>query len=221
MSPQVFGINHDRAAPKPERTERGNSPPIPAWGRLARSSSNFTNRVVVLRPEPTTWPVRLALPRPGRAGISRNRVAFPRGRSGQRRSVRFISKWTGSNIMYTTISERRGGAISPSAAICRPRQDSAEPLWFAVMCRQLWGANASKDLEYALQRNDHIRSDRTCRAWAAGDSPPPVNILLMLQRDHQCGKSVLDYVMAECSAPWWLDLNRHADIGRKVLELTK
>lgn len=123
--------------------------------------------------------------------------------------------------MFTTISERGAAAIKPSAANCRQRQDSAEPLWFAVFCRSLWGGNASKDLEFALSRNGHQRSDRTCRAWAAGDSPPPVNILLMLQRDHEIGSSVLDYVMRDCDAPWWLELNRCADIGRKVLDITR
>lgn len=94
-------------------------------------------------------------------------------------------------------------AISSSATVCRQRQDSAEPLWFAIMCRELWGPNAPKELEFALIRNRARRSDRTCRAWAAGDSPPPVNILLMLQRDHECGERVMQYVMRGCDAEWW------------------
>lgn len=112
-------------------------------------------------------------------------------------------------------------AISPMATSCRQRQDSAEPLWFALLCRELWGANAPKELEYALGRIGHPRSDRTCRAWASGDSPPPVNILLMLQRDEECGERVLEYVMRDCNAPWWLDHQRAADIGRQVLTITK
>jgi hypothetical protein len=123
--------------------------------------------------------------------------------------------------MYTTISERRDGAISASAAICQPRQDSAEPLWFALLCRHLWGPNAPKDLEFALSRNNHQRSDRTCRAWAAGDSPPPINIGVMLQRDADIGRRVLEYIMRDCEAQWWLDFNRDAEIGRKVLDLTR
>jgi hypothetical protein len=107
--------------------------------------------------------------------------------------------------MYTTISERRGGAIYPSAENCQTRQDSAEPLWFALLCRHLWSTNAPKDLEFALSRANHQRSDRTCRAWAAGDSPPPINIGVMLLRD-QIGGRVLEYIMRDCEAQWWLDL---------------
>jgi hypothetical protein len=113
-------------------------------------------------------------------------------------------------------------AIAASATLRRQRQDSAEPLWFAVMCRELWGANAPKELEYVLRRIGHPRSDRTCRAWAAGDSPPPVNILLMLQRDAECGKHVLAYVMRDCDAPWWLQHQRAERISAQVdsLDLT-
>lgn len=109
-----------------------------------------------------------------------------------------------------------GGSISASAADCRPRQDSAEPLWFALLCRHLFGANAPKDLEYKTGR-----SDRTCRAWAAGDSPPPVNILLVLQRDHSIGRQVLDYVMRDSDAPWWLELQRAERIAAAIVEITK
>lgn len=111
-------------------------------------------------------------------------------------------------------------AISSVASSCRQRQHSAEPLWFAVMCRELWGANAPKELEFALTRMGHPRSDRTCRAWASGDSPPPVNILLMLQRDHECGEAVLAYVMRDCDAPWWAEQQRAVDVGRQVLKIT-
>lgn len=115
--------------------------------------------------------------------------------------------------MRTEESLSGWSAIPASAKPCRQRQDSAEPLWFAVMCRALWGGNAPKELEYALKRIGHPRSDRTCRAWAAGDSPPPVNILLMLLRDHECGKRVQDYVMRDCDAPWWLNDKRAMRMG--------
>jgi hypothetical protein len=87
------------------------------------------------------------------------------------------------------------------ATDCRQRQESAEPLWFALLCRELWGANAPKELEYALKHNGIERSDRTCRAWAAGDSPPPVNILLALLHDRDIGRRVEAYAMRDCD--WW------------------
>lgn len=95
-------------------------------------------------------------------------------------------------------------AANPLAATsCQQRQDSAEPLWFALLCRSLWGANAPKELQFI-----NGRSDRTCRAWASGDSPPPVNILLMLLRDQSVGRRVFDYCMRDCDAAWLLELRR-------------
>jgi hypothetical protein len=103
--------------------------------------------------------------------------------------------------MLDRVSGASFRAISSSATVRHQRQDSAEPLWFAVMCRELWGSNAPKELEFKTGR-----SDRTCRAWASGGSPPPVNILLMLLTDHECGERVLDYVMRDCDALWWREL---------------
>jgi hypothetical protein len=119
----------------------------------------------------------------------------------------------------------RGRIIAANAALatdCQRWQDSAEPLWFAQMCRELWGANAPKELEFALKRNGLDRSDRTCRAWASGDSPPPVNILLVLLHDAEVGKRVLDYVMRDCDAPWWREHQRAERIAAQVdkLDLT-
>lgn len=94
-------------------------------------------------------------------------------------------------------------AKQPLAEHCRQRQESAEPLWFAVFCRSLWGANAPKELEFRTGR-----SDRACRAWASGDSPPPVNILLVLLRDPDTGRRVLDYCMRDSNAHWWRELQR-------------
>lgn len=67
--------------------------------------------------------------------------------------------------MHGNISVTSGGAISAAATFSRQRQFSAEPLWFAVMCRHLWGTNATKELQFLTER-----SERTCRAWASGDS---------------------------------------------------
>jgi hypothetical protein len=102
--------------------------------------------------------------------------------------------------------------------IAEQRQESAEPLWFAVMCRELWGANAPKELEYALKRNGIERSDRTCRAWAAGDSPPPVNILLALLHDREIGRRVEAYAMRDCD--WWQERKtKRRDLLARLAEL--
>lgn len=114
--------------------------------------------------------------------------------------------------MHGTFPPGEIPASFASATDCRQRQDSAEPLWFALLCRDLWGANAPKELQFKTGR-----SDRTCRAWAAGDSPPPVNILLMLQRDPDIGERVQQYVMRDCAAPWWREQERDRRVGRAAL----
>lgn len=121
--------------------------------------------------------------------------------------------------MHGTLQARISEATIIAATVCRQRQESAEPLWFALLCRELWGTNAPKDLEFALRRNGIERSDRTCRAWAAGDSPPPVNILLALQRDEECGGRVLDYVMRGCDASHWREHERALRIAVQVDKL--
>lgn len=113
--------------------------------------------------------------------------------------------------MRSIYEARRSEQTVPSATSCQSRQDPAEPLWFALLCRELWGANAPKELEFKSGR-----SDRTCRAWSSGDSPPPVNILLLLQRDPDIGRQVLDYVMRDCNAPWWHRFKRAERIAEQV-----
>jgi hypothetical protein len=105
----------------------------------------------------------------------------------------------------------------PVPASNRPsRQDFAEPLWFAVLCRYLWGANGPKDLQAALARNGLERSDRTCRAWASGDNTPPLQIYLVLQNDAVVGSRVLHYAHQDCTAPWWQELQRAVRIAAQV-----
>jgi hypothetical protein len=118
--------------------------------------------------------------------------------------------------MHGNISEAGRNARNAAAMDCREnlsRQDLAEPLWFAVLCRFLWGGNAPKELEYALARNGLERSDRTCRAWASGDSLPPSNIFVALWLDHAVGKRVEQYVKGDCDAPWCIADRRAMGVG--------
>lgn len=93
-------------------------------------------------------------------------------------------------------------ATTAMAAICQERQLSAEPLWFAVMCRQILGPNAAKELHFILGS-----SDRTCRAWASGDSIPLATVLAVLLRTEH-GDDILTYIMAGTQAVWWSQLQR-------------
>lgn len=103
--------------------------------------------------------------------------------------------------MHGTLPRPKLRAISTSAAVCHQRQEFAEPLWFAVMCRDLWGQNAPKELEFKTGR-----SDRTCRAWTSGDSPPPVNIFLMLLSNPECGHKILNYTFRDNDTEWGREL---------------
>lgn len=104
-------------------------------------------------------------------------------------------------------AEDDGQAISAVAADCQRRQISAEPLWFALMSRELWGPNAPKDLEYWLRKAELDPSDRTCRAWASGDSIPVSTIMaILLHTPH--GYRVLNWIMRDSTEPWWLELQR-------------
>lgn len=107
-------------------------------------------------------------------------------------------------------------AISVAAVSCQQRQHLAEPLWFAVMCRVLWGPNASKDLKFILDAYDgRDRSERTCRAWTSGDSEPPCSVLGILMVSDQ-GRAVLDYLQREMPSLWWLALMRAERVTAQV-----
>jgi hypothetical protein len=109
-------------------------------------------------------------------------------------------------------------AIPTMADGCRRRQDVADPLFFAVLCRYLWGANAPKELQFALARNRIEAPDRTCRAWASGTNKPPLEVYLLLQRDEIVGSRVHDFVMFDCTASWWHAMRRAIKVGTAAIE---
>jgi hypothetical protein len=121
--------------------------------------------------------------------------------------------------MLDKVSGAPAFAIPTMADGCRHRQEFAEPLWFAVLCRYLWGANGPKDLQFALARNGIERSDRTCRAWAAGDNTPPLPIYLVLQNDAVVGERVLFFAHQDCDAPWWQEIQRAVRIAAQIDKL--
>jgi hypothetical protein len=90
------------------------------------------------------------------------------------------------------------------------RQLLAEPLWFAIMSRALWGANAAKELQFIT-----TRSERTCRAWASGDSEPPASVLVALLFSGHAD-AVLKYILADASSEWWREHERALRIARLV-----
>jgi hypothetical protein len=101
-------------------------------------------------------------------------------------------------------------AILPTATFPASRQLLAEPLWFAVMSRALWGTNAAKELQFVT-----ARSERTCRAWASGDSEPPASVLAALLLSGNAD-AVLKYILADASSEWWRGHERALRIARQV-----
>jgi hypothetical protein len=116
--------------------------------------------------------------------------------------------------MHGTLQQSDGQSISAPAGSCSQRHYPAEPLWFATMCREIYGANAPKDLQYQLGK-----SERTCRAWAAGDIDPASTIFLTLLRGDDGGR-MLDIVLRDAPPKWWRDVNedrRQAAIFRAAM----
>lgn len=130
--------------------------------------------------------------------------------------------------MHGIISGKDQTAISTAADSCHrqhatdashaQRQHLAEPLWFALMCRALWPENAPKELQFILANSARPslgRSDRTARAWATGESEPPVSVLLaLLLSDH--GWRVLEYLLGATVLGWWTRLTRALRIADQV-----
>ena len=76
------------------------------------------------------------------------------------------------------------------------------------MCRKVWQFKASAAL------HDYTgRSERTCRAWSAGDNDASATALAQLLRSDE-GGSVLDYIMQDRAPSWWRELQR----ARRIAE---
>lgn len=86
--------------------------------------------------------------------------------------------------------------------------------WFSEAARRLYTQKPGTVLHTITSLGD----ERLCQRYASGEVRPPAYFLRALQRsDHgrQWSAIVLDGVA------WWIELNRSADIGRKVLDLTR
>lgn len=86
--------------------------------------------------------------------------------------------------------------------------------WFSAAAKRLYEHKPGTVLHTITSLGD----ERLCQRYAAGDVRPPAYFLRALQRSGhglQWSAIVLDGVA------WWLELNRAADIGRKVLDLTR
>jgi hypothetical protein len=78
------------------------------------------------------------------------------------------------------------------------------------MSRALWGANAAKEIQFIT-----TRSERTCRAWASGDSEPPASVLATLLLSGNAD-AVLKYILGDADSEWWREHERALRIARQV-----
>lgn len=118
--------------------------------------------------------------------------------------------------MHGNIQPPSQGAISGEEAFFHRWKNFSEPLWFAVMCRELWGPNAPKELRFIFGDG---WTERTYRAWASGDSIPPATIFVALLFGAG-GHRFLAYVMRDGQPRWWADMledQRQAAILRAAM----
>ncbi len=58
----------------------------------------------------------------------------------------------------------------------------------------------------------------SCYRYARGETPPPLDFLLRVLRS-DAGEQFLCALMGK--EQWWIEMQRAAEVGRKVLEITK
>lgn len=80
--------------------------------------------------------------------------------------------------------------------------------WFGRMCHALWKPAPGKRSKVPAHLHCLIGgSERTSRAYAAGDAEPGAGVLVQLLRSDQ-GARVLDFIMDGSAAAWWRELRR-------------
>lgn len=86
--------------------------------------------------------------------------------------------------------------------------------WLPPMADELW------PIKPAVALHDHIGGDlvaklRTCYDWCAGDAEPPAHILIKLLHSAE-GWHALEFLMRDCTEPWWIELQRNRRNGKRV-----
>ncbi len=110
-------------------------------------------------------------------------------------------------------------AIKSAATNGSNEPDTAEPLpvlakdQFAEAARKILGKDAGGQL---CCITDYPST--SCYRYARGETPPPLDFLLRVLRS-DTGERFLCALMGR--EQWWTEMQRAADVGRKVLEITK
>lgn len=87
--------------------------------------------------------------------------------------------------------------------------------FFASVCKTIFG----KDAGLALSLATGV-PERSCYRYASGEREVPVMVLRAILHSRQ-GEPFLAALMDGCTAEWWIEYQRAANVGRKVLEITE
>jgi hypothetical protein len=117
--------------------------------------------------------------------------------------------------MHGTESTNVARSNSAPATFRQRWQHLAEPLWFAVMCRELWGVNAPKELGFVLTDR---WSERTYRGWSSGDNEPPASALAALIASEH-GFRIVAWIVRDTFAGWWRNMQRALRIAAQIDKL--
>ncbi len=86
---------------------------------------------------------------------------------------------------------------------------------FSEMCKSALGKSAGDQLSVLT---GYPRS--TCYRYADGQTVPPIDFLARLFAS-DVGQEFFLWLMWDCDAQWWTEMRHAADVGRKVLDITR
>lgn len=92
-------------------------------------------------------------------------------------------------------------------------------LWFAIMCKALWGETATDALFDLVGQHLGYEDNRQCRRWARGETQPDASVLWMLIASKE-GWRVEAFIGGE--GPSWSDVQewrRKADLADQFLAM--
>lgn len=99
-----------------------------------------------------------------------------------------------------------GSAATIRSPDCKIVQD---PLWFGLLCRHVWPSKP-----WLMLQQIAGCKERTAYNYASGSCPPADVLRDILRSEH--GFIALGWLMQDDPSPWFVELRRHAEIGRKV-----
>lgn len=99
-----------------------------------------------------------------------------------------------------------------SGSILPPEQ------WFMHLAHDLWGKDNNRPAKWLRYLTGF--PERSCRAYAGGEIEVSGAMLYALHRGEQ-GNRVIGHIMRDSTAHWWLEQQRAAEVGRKVLDIAK